>query len=176
MSTFKDLTPGAYTVDAAHSTVGFVARHLMVSKVRGKFNEFEGDVRIGDDLESSSVVATVQMASIDTQQEQRDGHLRTNDFFDVPTYPTMTFRSTKVTEDALEGELTIKDVTKPVTFDLEYGGFVNDPNMGARAGFEASTEINRKDFNVQFNAVTEGGGAVVSDKIKIFLEIELVQA
>ena len=88
----------------------------------------------------------------------------------------MTFRSTKVTEDALEGELTIKDVTKPVTFDLEYGGFVNDPNMGARAGFEASTEINRKDFNVQFNAVTEGGGAVVSDKIKIFLEIELVQA
>ncbi|AKU17989.1 YceI family protein [Luteipulveratus mongoliensis] len=176
MTTFKDLTPGTWTVDAAHSQFGFVARHLMVSKVRGKFNDFDADVKVGEDLESSSISATVQMVSVDTLQEQRDGHLRTNDFFDVENYPTMTFSSTKITEDSIEGDLTIKDVTKPVTFDLEFGGVISDPTMGTRAGFEATTVINRKDFNVKFNAPVEGGGAVVSDKITIVVEIELVKA
>ncbi|MDE9365015.1 YceI family protein [Luteipulveratus sp. YIM 133132] len=171
-----DLTPGTWTIDPAHTTLGFTARHLMVSKVRGKFNEFEGTAVVGEDLESTSVTATVQMESIDTRNEQRDGHLRTNDFFDVANHPTMTFRSTKITADTVEGELTLRGITQPVTFDVEYGGTVNDPNMGTRAGFEATTQINRKDFGVQFNATTEGGGAVVSDKIKIELDVEFVKS
>lgn len=176
MTTMKDLTPGTWNLDAAHSEVGFIARHLMVTKVRGKFTEVQADVKIGEELESSSVTATVAMSSVDTHNADRDGHLRTNDFFDIEHYPTMTFVSTKVTESTLEGDLTIKDVTKPVVFDLEFGGVSPDPWGGTRAGFEATTEINRRDFNVKFSAPVEGGGTLVSDKIKLNLDIQLVKA
>lgn len=176
MTTLKDLTPGVWTVDPSHSTVGFVARHLMVSKVRGSFTEFTADVKIGDQLEDSTVSATVQLASVSTGSEDRDGHLKSADFFDVENNPTMTFTSTKVTPDTLEGDLTIKGVTKPVTFDLEFDGVSADPWGGTRAGFEATTEINRKDFGLTWNVAVEGGGVLVSEKVKINLDIQLVQA
>lgn len=176
MTTLKDLTPGVWTVDPSHSTVGFVARHLMVSKVRGSFTEFTADVKIGDQLEDSTVSATVQLASVSTGAEDRDGHLKSADFFDVENNPTMTFTSTKVTPDTLEGDLTIKGVTKPVTFDLEFDGVSADPWGGTRAGFEATPEINRKDFGLSWNVAVEGGGVLVGEKVKINLDIQLVKA
>ncbi|PWJ24032.1 polyisoprenoid-binding protein YceI [Branchiibius hedensis] len=176
MTTLKDLTPGVWTVDPSHSTVGFLARHLMVSKVRGSFTEFTADVKIGEQFEDSTVSATVQLASVSTGSEDRDGHLKSPDFFDVENNPTMTFTSTKVTPDTLEGDLTIKGVTKPVTFELEFDGVSADPWGGTRAGFEATTEINRKDFGLTWNVAVEGGGVLVSEKVKINLDIQLVKA
>jgi len=176
MSTLTDLTPGVWTVDAAHSEVGFVARHLMVTKVRGKFEDFEADVKVGEQLEDSSVSATVQMASVKTGSEDRDQHLRTNDFFEIETYPTMTFNASNVTPTTLEGDLTIKGVTQRVTFDLEFGGVSADPWGGTRAGFEAKTTIRRKDFGVKFDVPVEGGGTLVSEKVDIVLDIQLVKA
>ena len=176
MTTLKDLTPGVWNVDPSHSTIGFVARHLMVSKVRGSFTEFTADVKIGDQLEDSTVTATVQLASVETGSADRDGHLKSPDFFDVENNPTMTFTSTKVTPDTLEGDLTIKGVTKPVTFDLEFDGVSADPWGGTRAGFEASTEVNRKDFGLTWNVAVEGGGVLVSEKVKINLDVQLVKA
>ncbi|TWP34702.1 YceI family protein [Leekyejoonella antrihumi] len=176
MSTLTDLTPGVWTVDAAHSEVAFVARHLMVTKVRGKFEQFEADVKVGEQLEDSSVSATVQMVSVKTGSEDRDKHLRTNDFFEIDTYPTMTFNASNVTSRTLEGDLTIKGVTQRVTFDLEFGGVSPDPWGGTRAGFEATTTIRRKEFGLTFNVPVEGGGALVSEKIDIVLDIQLVKA
>lgn len=176
MTTLKDLTPGVWTVDPAHSTVGFVARHLMVSKVRGSFTEFTADVKIGEQLEDSTVSATVQLASVETGSADRDGHLKSPDFFDVENNPEMTFTSTKVTADTLEGNLTIKGTTAPVVFDLEFDGVSPDPWGGTRAGFEATTEINRKDFGLTWNVAVEGGGMLVSEKVKINLDIQLVKA
>ncbi|KYH46221.1 YceI family protein [Branchiibius sp. NY16-3462-2] len=176
MTTLKDLTPGVWNVDPSHSTIGFVARHLMVSKVRGSFTEFTADVKIGEELEDSTVTATVQLASVETGSADRDGHLKSPDFFDVENNPTMTFTSTKVTPDTLEGDLTIKGVTKPVTFDLEFDGVSADPWGGTRAGFEATTEINRKDFGLTWNVAVEGGGVLVSEKVKINLDVQLVKA
>lgn len=175
MTTLKDLTPGVWTVDPSHSTVGFVARHL-VAKVRGKFTEFTADVKVGDELEDSTLTATVQLGSIETGSADRDGHLKSGDFFDIENTPEMTFTSTKITPDTLEGDLTIKGVTKPVTFDLEFEGVSADPWGGTRAGFDASTEISRKDFGLTWNVAVEGGNLLVGDKVKINLEIELVKA
>lgn len=175
MTTLKDLTPGVWTVDPSHSTVGFVARHL-VAKVRGKFTEFTADVKVGDELEDSTLTATVQLGSIETGSADRDDHLKSGDFFDIENTPEMTFTSTKITPDTLEGDLTIKGVTKPVTFDLEFEGVSADPWGGTRAGFDASTEISRKDFGLTWNVAVEGGNLLVGDKVKINLEIELVKA
>ncbi|MGN6634310.1 MAG: YceI family protein [Oryzihumus sp.] len=176
MTTFSDLTPGTWNVDASHSELGFVARHLMVTKVRGQFKDFQATVVVGDQLEDSSVEATVQLASVETGSPDRDGHLRSADFFDTENHPEMTFRSTKVTPDSLEGDLTIKGVTQHVVFDLSFNGVAKDPWGGTRAGFEASAEINRKDFGLTWNAAIEGGGVLVSDKVKINLDIQLVAA
>jgi polyisoprenoid-binding protein YceI len=176
MSNLSDLTPGSWTVDASHSEVGFSARHLMVSKVRGQFKDFAAVVTVAQPFEQSTVEATVQLASIDTNSADRDTHLKSADFFDVENNPTMTFKSTKVTDDALEGLLTIKGVTKPVTFDLDFGGVSADPWGGTRAGFEATTEINRKDFDLSWNVAIEGGGMLVGEKVKIALDVELVLA
>ncbi len=176
MSTLENLTPGAWTVDAAHSEVGFVARHLMVTKVRGTFEQFDAEVKVGDQFEDSSVSATVQTASVTTGSADRDKHLHSSDFFEIETYPTMTFNSTAVTPDTLEGDLTIKGVTQPVTFDLEFAGVSPDPWGGTRAGFEATTTIRRKDFGLSFDVPVEGGGTLVSDKIQIVLDIQLVKA
>jgi polyisoprenoid-binding protein YceI len=176
MSSLSDLTPGTWNVDAVHSEVGFTARHLMVSKVRGQFKDFGAVVTIAQPFEQSTVEATVQLASIDTNSADRDTHLKSADFFDVENNPAMTFKSTKVTDHSLEGDLTIKGITRPVTFDLEFGGVSADPWGGTRAGFEATTEINRKNFDLTWNVAVEGGGVLVGEKVKIALDVELIQA
>ncbi|HEY8619658.1 MAG TPA: YceI family protein [Dermatophilaceae bacterium] len=176
MTNLSDLTAGTWNVDASHSEVGFAARHLMVSKVRGQFKDFAAVVTVGHPFDQSTVEATVQMASVDANSADRDAHLRSPDFFDVENHPAMTFKSTKVSNDALEGNLTIKGITKPVTFDLDFGGVSADPWGGTRAGFEATTEINRKDFDLSWNAAIEGGGVLVGEKVKIALDVELVRA
>ena len=176
MSNLSDLKPGIWTVDASHSEVGFTARHLMVSKVRGQFKDFAAVVTVAQPFEHSSVEATVQMASVDTNSADRDTHVKSADFFDVDNNPTMTFTSSKVTDHSLEGLLTIKGVSKPVSFDLDFGGVSADPWGGTRAGFEATTEINRKDFGLSWNVAVEGGGMLVGEKVKIVLDVQLVQA
>jgi polyisoprenoid-binding protein YceI len=169
---------GTWSIDPVHSEVGFAARHMMVSKVRGRFRTFSGQLVTGADPLDSSVTAEIDLNSIDTGQEQRDAHLRSADFFEVETYPAMTYRSTGVRRHGdgfiLDGELTLKGVTREVPLNLELNGFGPDPYGGTRAGFTATGEINRSDFGVSFSAVMETGGAVVSDKITIHLEIEAV--
>jgi polyisoprenoid-binding protein YceI len=175
MSNLSDLKPGIWNVDASHSEVGFTARHLMVSKVRGQFKDFTAVVTVAQPFEQSTVEATVQLASIDTNSADRDAHVKSPDFFDVENNPTMTFKSTRVTDHNLEGLLTIKGVSKPVSFDLDFGGVSADPWGGTRAGFEATAEINRKDFGLTWNVAIEGGGALVGEKVKITLDVQLVQ-
>jgi polyisoprenoid-binding protein YceI len=175
-----DIT-GDYVLDVAHSRLGFVARHAMVTKVRGGFNDFEGTAHLdGNDPSKSSASVTIDVASIDTRQAQRDDHLRTNDFFDAPTYPKITFVSTaaeKVGDETfrMTGDLTIKDVTKVVSIDFQYNGSATDPYGNHRVGFEGSTVINRKDFGVNFNAALETGGVMVSDKITLEFEISAIK-
>jgi polyisoprenoid-binding protein YceI len=169
---------GTWSIDPVHSEVGFAARHMMVSKVRGRFRTFSGQIVTGADPLGSSVTAEIDLSSIDTGNEQRDAHIKSADFFEVETYPTMTYRSTGVRRHGdgfvLDGKLTLKGVTKDVPLTLELNGFGPDPYGGTRAGFTATGEINRSDFGVSFNAVMETGGAVVSDKITLHLEIEAV--
>jgi polyisoprenoid-binding protein YceI len=169
---------GTWNIDAVHSEVGFSVRHMMVSKVRGRFTTFSGQLVTGESPLDSSVTAEIDLASINTGSEQRDGHIRSADFFDVETYPTMTYRSTGVRQHGgdyvLDGDLTLKGVTKNVPLTLELNGFGPDPFGGTRAGFTATGEINRRDFNVSFSAPMETGGAVVADKIGLHLEIEAV--
>jgi polyisoprenoid-binding protein YceI len=174
--TLDGLTTGVWNIDPAHSELGFQVRHLMVSKVKGKFDEFTATLTVGDTLEDTSVEAEVKMASINTGVADRDNHLRTNDFFEVETYPTMTFKSTKVTENSVTGDLTIKNVTKPVTFDVEFGGVGPDAWGGTRAGFEAVAEIDRKEFGVDIEMPLQGGGVVVGDKVKLVLDLQFVKA
>ena len=169
---------GTWSIDPVHSEVGFTVRHMMVSKVRGKFRTFSGQLVTGDDPLGSSVIAEIDLFSIDTGNEQRDAHIRSADFFEVETYPTMTYRSTGVRRDGdghvLDGELTLKGVTREVPLVLELNGFGPDAYGGTRAGFSGTAEINRRDFGVNFAAVMETGGAVVSDKVTIQLEVEAV--
>jgi polyisoprenoid-binding protein YceI len=174
------LAPGSWSVDPTHTTIAFVARHMMLSKVRGTFGEFTADVTIGDDPLQSSVTAEVQMASIDTGNPDRDGHLRTNDFFAIDEFPTMTLRSTGVEPDGddyvLHTELTVRGVTRPVDSALEFGGIGQDPWGNTRAGFEASATINRKDFGIEWNTALETGGVLVGDKVQIELDVQIVQS
>lgn len=176
MSNLSDLKPGTWNVDPAHSEVGFMARHLMVTKVRGQFKDFSGVVKVAEAFEDSTVEATVQLASVDTNNADRDGHLRSPEFFDVENNPTMTFTSTRVSDSSLEGDLTIKGITKSVTFDLEFGGVKTDPYGSTRAGFEATAEINRKDFDLTWNVALEGGGVLVGEKAKVTLDVELIKS
>jgi polyisoprenoid-binding protein YceI len=177
---FRALT-GTYAIDAAHSRFGFVARHAMVTKVRGAFNEFDGSATIdGDDPRNSSVSLTLEVASIDTRNVQRDDHLRTNDFLDVATYPTITFTSTSVehvggTEFEVTGDLTIKDVTKSITLPLEFQGAAKDPFGNDRIGFEGEVTINRKDWGVTWNVALEAGGVLVSEKVTLEFEISAIK-
>jgi len=173
--------PGVYNVDAVHSTVGFVARHLVASKVRGRFTEFSGSLTIGETIETSSVEATVQAASITTDNEMRDGHLKTADFLDLDKYPTLTFKSTSIAakggdDYTLVADVTLKGVTKSVKFDLEFLGTGPSLTPGAAvAGFEARAEIDRRDFNVSFEGSLENGSLVVGNKIVLELSIEALQ-
>ena len=180
MSNIAELTPGTWNVDAAHSSVGFVARHLMVTKVRGRFASFNGAVTVSEDPLQSKVEATVNMASVTTGDAGRDGHLQNADFFEAEKYPTMKFVSTDIVANGsdyvLKGDLTIKAVTKPVAFELEFDGVAVDPWNNTKAGFSAETEINRKDFGLDFNVALEAGGVLVGEKVKVQLDVQLVKA
>lgn len=179
MATLADLN-GTYTLDPSHTEIGFVARHAMVTKVRGSFTEFEGSATTGANLENASIQLTIAAASVDTRSADRDGHLRSGDFFDVETYPTITFRSTDVVAADAEtlrvtGDLTIKDVTRPVTIDFSFEGVAVDPFGNERAGFEGSVVVNRKDFGLQWNAALETGGVLVSEKVTLAFEISAIK-
>lgn len=177
-TTIPGYVVGTWDIDAAHSDVSFSVRHMMVSKVRGRFTGVSGELVTAEKFEDSSVTATVDATSLTTGQEQRDGHIRSADFFDVEKYPEWAFRSTGLTakgEDfVLAGDLTIKGVTRPVEFDLELGGFGPDAYGGTRAGFTATTTVKRSEFGVDIELPMDGGGVVVGDKISVLLEIEAV--
>jgi polyisoprenoid-binding protein YceI len=178
IETIPGYIAGTWVIDPVHTDVSFVVRHMMVSKVRGWFDTFEGTIVLADDPLQSSVTATIDLKSINTGNEQRDNHIRSADFFEVETYPTMTYASTGVRRDGddfvLDGDLTLKGVTKQVPLRLELNGFGPDGYGGTRAGFTATAQLNRRDFNVNFSAPLENGGVVVADKITILLEVEAV--
>jgi polyisoprenoid-binding protein YceI len=169
---------GTWAIDPVHSEVSFVVRHMMVSKVRGRFDKFEGTIVTAEDPLASTVTASVDMSTINTGQEQRDAHIRSADFFEVEKYPTMNFTSTAIKGGEagfiLEGDLTLKGVTKAVAFNLEVSGFGKDAYGGTRCGFSATTQINRMDYGVSFNGPIPGvpGGVAVSENVTINLEIE----
>lgn len=173
---------GNYNVDPTHTRIGFVARHAMVTKVRGSFNEFEGSGFFdADNPTNSKLSLTIQAKSIDTRNADRDGHLRSNDFFDMDTYPEIKFESTSVeqvngNDYSVTGDLTIKDVTKPVTIDFELSGPVADPWGMTRIGLEGSTVINRKDWGVNWNTALEAGGVLVSEKVTLEFEVAATRA
>ncbi len=174
------LAAGTYTLDASHSEVGFVARHAMVTKVRGYFRDLEGSITVAEELADSSATATMKTASVDTGSADRDGHLRSADFFDVENHPEITFVSTGVanvsgTNFDLTGDLTIMGVTKPVTLEVEYDGTAQDPFGNVRAGFTASTTVEREDWGLSWNAALETGGVLVSKKITLNLEISAIK-
>src|SRR6266540_2755684 len=169
---------GFFAIDPGHSDVAFTVRHLMVSKVRGHFTRFQGELALAPDPLASSVTATIELASIDTNNPQRDDDLRSANFFETDTYPTMTFRSAGIRhgEDGfdVDGELTLHGVTRPVTLALDVNGFTRDPYGGTRAGFSATTELDRGDFGISTNIPMDGGGVVIGDRIQVFIEIEAV--
>jgi polyisoprenoid-binding protein YceI len=174
-ATLNTLTAGTWAIDPTHTEVGFVARHAMVTKVRGRFTDVEGTLTFGETVEDASATATIQVASVATGSPDRDGHLKSADFFDAEQFPTMHFVSTSFDGETLTGDLTIKDVTKPVTFDVEFGGVGQDPWGNTKAGFEATTTVNRKDWGLTWNAAVEGGGVLVSDKITINIDVQLAK-
>lgn len=179
-ATLADLA-GTWTLDPTHTRIGFVARHAMVTKVRGAFNEFEGTAVVdGSDLGASTVEVTIKAASIDTRNEQRDGHLRSNDFLAMDEHPEITFVSTGVrasggTSLELTGDLTIKGVTRSVTIPFEFEGAATDPFGNLRAGFEGSVTVNRKDYGITWNAALETGGVLVGEKIVLEFEISAIK-
>ena len=176
--------PAAYRFDKSHSSVGFNVRHFF-SKVPGKFKDYDGTLLIDDkNIANSKVDVTIQAASITTEHENRDKHLRSPDFFDVEKNPTLTFKSTKIvpgegTAFKIEGDLTMRGVTKPVVLDVEnlgIGTFASEGRaMGTRAGFEATTKVNRKDFGINWNRALDQGGAMLSDDVWITIQIEAIK-
>jgi len=184
MSATETVSPtltGNYTIDPSHSRVGFVARHAMVTKVRGSFNEFEGKGYFdAENPANSRAELVVQAKSIDTRNADRDNHLRSNDFFDMDTYPEIRFVSTAVEPSGGEtyrvtGDLTIKGTTKPVSFDLEFTGAARDPFGNDRVGFEGSVVVNRKEWGVNWNAPLEAGGVLVSEKVTLEFEVSAIK-
>jgi polyisoprenoid-binding protein YceI len=175
-----DLT-GEYSIDVAHTRIGFTARHAMVTSVRGSFQDFEGSAHLdASDPAQSSAKLSIKVASITTGQEQRDAHLRSPDFFDVETYPEITFVSTsaeRVDDDTyrLSGDLTVKDVTRPVSIDFTFNGSAKDPYGNLRAGFEGQASLNRKEWGLTWNAALETGGFLVSDKVKLEFDVSAVK-
>jgi polyisoprenoid-binding protein YceI len=176
----EDLS-GDYEFDIAHTRIGFAARHAMVTSVRGALELVERAAHLdAADLSRSSARVVLKVASIDTGSEQRDGHLRSADFFDVETYPETTFVATgfeRVDDEEFRvtGDLTVKDVTKPVTVDLTFNGSARDPFGNLRAGFEGTATVNRKDWGLTWNAALETGGFLVSDKIKLEFDVSAVK-
>jgi polyisoprenoid-binding protein YceI len=179
MSVLATLPAGTFNIDPSHSRVGFSARHAMVTKVRGSFNDYTGAAVVADGVASINI--EINVASVDTRSADRDGHLQSADFFDVASFPKITFASTSVKDSgsdklSVEGNLTIKDVTKPITIEFEYSGTATDPFGNARYGFEGAAEINRKEFGLTWNAALETGGILVSENIKLEFEISTIAA
>jgi polyisoprenoid-binding protein YceI len=173
---------GTYTIDPAHTRIGFVARHAMVTKVRGAFNRFEGTAVLdGEDPSRSSATVTIDGSSIDTRNADRDQHLRSNDFLALEAHPQITFVSTGVrqlddTTFEVTGDLTIRGVTNSITFPLSFEGAVKDPWGNLRVGFEGEIAISRKDYGITWNAALEAGGVLVSDRVVLELEVSAVKA
>jgi polyisoprenoid-binding protein YceI len=172
--------PGTFAIDASHSTVQFVARHMMVSKVRGKFGSYSGTITVADDPLQSSVQISIDPSTVDTGDEGRDGHLTSPDFFDVASYPEITFTSTAVRQDdgatfVVDGDLTVHGVTKPVTLAVDFEGVGQDPWGGERIGFSTEIELDREDFGLTWNQALETGGVLVGKKIRIDIDIEAVR-
>ncbi|GAA2521771.1 YceI family protein [Rarobacter incanus] len=174
------LKPGTYAIDPSHSTAAFIVRHAGISKVRGSIAVTEGSITIGDDVESSTVSATLDAASVDTGSKQRDEHLVSPDFWDAAKNPTWTFVTTSVVANGdgfdITGDLTLNGVTKPVTLATEYTGTAQDPFGNVRVGFEATTQFSRKEFDLTWNAALETGGVLVSDNVKIELDVSAIAA
>ncbi|EST33627.1 YceI family protein [Streptomyces roseochromogenus] len=178
-----DLTAltGDYTIDPAHTTIGFTARHAMVTNVKGSFDDFTGTLHLdGTDPGKSTATLDVKMESIDTGNADRDGHLKSSDFFKTDEFPTMTFRSTKAEalggdEYRITGDLSLLGVTKPISIDLEFNGAAKDPFGNERVGFEGRTEILRSEWGLTWNAALETGGVLVSDKIKLNFDISAIK-
>ncbi|UVY85414.1 YceI family protein [Brachybacterium sp. NBEC-018] len=168
----SDLTPGTWTLDAAHTSAGFTVRHAGISKVRGTFAELEGTLTVGESEKDLAFSTTLQVSSISTGNADRDGHLLSADFFDAESFPTITFVSTRVDGDQLVGDLTIRDTTREVSLDFTYEGAATDPFGTYRAGFTGETTISRKDFGLSWNAALEAGGVLVGDPVKIVVEAE----
>ena len=170
-----------WRMDVPHTSIGFTVTHLVVTKVHGKFDDFSGTIQFDENnMENGTIDVTIQTTSIDTDNERRDNHLRSPDFFDVENYPVMTFKSKKIVkkgdnEFEIVGDLTIRDITKEITLDAELNGIINDPQMGTRAGFSATGKINRMDFGVKWNKAIETGGLVVAEEVIINIETELVK-
>jgi polyisoprenoid-binding protein YceI len=179
-SSIQELT-GDYQLDPAHTRIYFIARHAMVTSVRGYFHEFDGRVHLdAEKPEASTAHVTITVASLDTGQEQRDAHLRSPDFFDVETHPEMRFESTEIAEveEALyrvTGDLTIRDQTRPVTLEVTFNGSAKDPFGNLRAGFEGKGMVNRRDWGLTWNAALETGGFMVSDKVRIEFDASAVK-
>jgi polyisoprenoid-binding protein YceI len=180
MTTFTQLT-GKYDFDPTHSRIGFVARHAMVTKVRGQFKEFTGLLQIdGDDPSKSSATVNIKANSVDTANADRDGHLRSSDFLQLDQYPEISFTSTAIRQTGdsdfeVDGDLTVKDVTKPVTIVISHEGSATDPYGNLRIGFEGTTAISRKDFGITWNAALETGGVLVSDKVALEFDISAIK-
>jgi len=176
------MTTSNWNIDAVHSGINFSIRHMVVSKVRGRFGKYTGAIKLDDgDITRSVVEATIDASSIDTGTPQRDTHLRSPDFFDVEQFPELRFRSKrieKLAEDRYRvvGELTIRDVTREVSLDVEYGGRAKDPWGNERVGFVAKAALDRKDFGLGWNQVLEAGGVLVGDRVDIELEVQAVKA
>ena len=171
---------GDYVIDASHSTLTFAARHAMVTKVRGRFTDFEGTAHIDEaDPSQSSVTLSIKADSVDTGSADRDGHLRSGDFFDAESFPTLSFTSTDVVKDGedwvITGDFTIKSVTRPLTLTFEHTGMAVDPFGNTRAGFESSVVVNRKDWDLTWNAALEAGGVLVSEKVTLAFDISAIK-
>ena len=174
-ATLTGLSAGTWAIDPTHSEVGFVARHLMVTKVRGSFADVAGTVEVAEDIAQSVANVTIKTASVSTGTADRDAHLRGEDFFASDEFPDMTFVSTSFDGETLAGDLTIKGVTKPVTLDVEFNGVATDPWGNEKAAFEAEGELNRTDWGLTWNANLEKGGVLVSEKIKLVLDVQLAK-
>lgn len=173
-------TPAKWVIDPTHSEVQFKVKHLVITTVTGQFNEFSGEATASDDFSDAQVSFEAKIDSISTNNEARDGHLKSEEFFAADQYPTLNFVSTGITKKddesfVLNGELTLRGVTKPVALDVEYGGTVVDPYGQTKAGFEVKGKINRKDFGLTWSAVTEAGGAVVSDEVRLIANVQFVK-
>ncbi len=177
--TQSDLQAGTWEIDPSHSLVEFSVRHMMFSKVKGRFTSFRGTIVIGEDPQESSVEAVVDMASVDTGDEGRDAHLRSPEFFDVEKYPEMTFVSRRVRAEGdravVTGDLSLHGITRPVELELEFNGIGTDPFGNTKAAFTATTELSRKEFALEWNVALETGGVLVGDKVQVTLEVQAVR-